>query len=645
MRLAGFQITTFRSIEDSGEVPLDRVACLVGKNESGKTNCLQALVRINPAPGQPSRFDINDDYPRKDLGDIEHELKKPAFRAPTVVTATYALDEDDTAVLIDEFGDGTVTLGPNDTVSVSVNYNRQRTWHFEVDETAAVDHLLARAGVKLGAAKPKSITKLLETAEGQSPTDLRGVTAVVNDWRDNSLMKAVIDTLCAREPLYIYFDEYARMAPEGNVRKLLTKRDQGGEMESSDRTFLALIDEARIDLDDLATQEYNALRNRLESASIRISDELYTYWSQNQTSGIDFDHTYETAPNNSESRTDLILKVRVEDKRHGVSVPINRGSHGFVWFFSFLVNFAQIRKEYPNRPLVLLLDEPGTALHGLAQRDFLKVLDDRLADHQIVYTTHQPFLVDADRLDRARPVVDTGEGGTKVYSHAYKVDNDTLFPLQAALGYEIGQTLFVAPNVLLVEGTSDLIYLQLLSRACEMAGKPALDRRWTITPVGGVDKMDTFVRLFRGQQLNICAILDATGNKLAKVEKLVRDGDLDAKQVIKVSDIVGTDKADIEDIMGPDFYLGLVQGVGSEDSNRAIYGAVQQGRLPDATDEARITRRIDSVLEGFNQDRLDHLPPALYFERHQHDLLPDIDDEAIQRAARLFTAVNDQLRA
>src|ERR1700734_1127355 len=93
MRLTNFRITNFRSIEDSGDVPLERVACLVGKNESGKTNCLQALVRVNPASGQPDSFDINDDYPRKGLGDIEHELKQPGFKHPKVIEVTYALTE------------------------------------------------------------------------------------------------------------------------------------------------------------------------------------------------------------------------------------------------------------------------------------------------------------------------------------------------------------------------------------------------------------------------------------------------------------------------------------------------------------------------------------------------------------------------
>ncbi|HVX21282.1 MAG TPA: AAA family ATPase [Acidimicrobiales bacterium] len=645
MRLTNFQITNFRSIEDSGDIPIERVTCFVGKNESGKTNCLQALVRINPAPGQPANFDINDDYPRKGLGDIEHDIKSSGFVYPKVVRATYALDGPEVDVLTNTFGEGAVQLGDDSTVAVTVDYARHRTWDVKVDEALVVAHLISQSGANLGAAKPKSIAKLLEMADTGTHAELAEVAQTVRGWRDQSPTSAAIDVLRSFEPLYVYFDDYDRMAGEGNVRELLAKRSAGGHLTPPERTFLALIDEARIDLDDLGKHDYNALRNRLESASIRISEELYTYWSQNQTSSIDFDHTYEPTPDNPQGRGDLILKVRVKDNRHGVSVPVDRSSNGFIWFFSFLVNFAQIRKEYPGRSLVLLLDEPGTALHGLAQRDFLKVLDNRLADHQILYTTHQPFLVDPDRLDRARPVVDMEPGGTTVRPHAYNVDRDTLFPLQAALGYEIGQTLFVAPNVLLVEGTSDLVYLQLLSRACEMAGQAGLDRRWTITPVGGVDKMDTFVRLFRGQQLNICALIDVTGNKLSKVEKLVRDGDLQADQVVKVSAVLGVELADIEDLMSEAFYLRLVQGVGGEDSARAIYGVIQQDRLPDATEEPRITKRIDAVLEGFGQGRLDHLPPALYFERHQSELLPELDTETIQRAAKLFGAANSQLRS
>src|SRR5690554_4895869 len=40
---------------------------------------------------------------------------------------------------------------------------------------------------------------------------------------------------------------------------------------------------------------------------------------------------------------------------------------------------------------------------------------------------------------------------------------NTLFPLQAALGYDIAQNLFISKKNLLVEGPADLIYLTFFS--------------------------------------------------------------------------------------------------------------------------------------------------------------------------------------
>ena len=268
------------------------------------------------------------------------------------------------------------------------------------------------------------------------------------------------------------------------------------------------------------------------------------------------------------------------------------------------------------------------------------MIDERLSDHQVLYTTHQPFLVDPSRLDRARPVVDDPEKGTKVSNNPYKIDNDTLFPIQAALGYEIGQTLFVAPNVLLVEGTSDLIYLQLMSRALEAAGEPGLDRRWTITPVGGVDKMSTFVRLFAANQLNTCVLLDIAGNRKARVEKLVDSGDLLAEQVVRLSDFVKAGMADIEDLFDPGFYVQLVQGAGKQ-LNIAQMALVTKEALTDP--DPRIVRKIDALLKTLDQPRLDHLPAARYFESHQVELLGKIPKATSARFGKLFERINGQL--
>lgn len=641
MRLARARITNFRSIEDSGWVEIEDVSCLVGKNESGKTNFLQALARTNPPDGISDAFDLTDDFPRRRLSDVEAELKNEGASSPQAIEVEYRLDEGEVEALAERFGAGAVVLDDVPIVQVTKDYKSFKTWSFSTDEAAAIKHLAADHGLTGSAAKAKTVEELRELAGAEDASEaLTEVLAAVNAWGEDGLDGAVMDWLAAREPLYVYFSDYERMAGEGNVRELISMRDKRGELEGHDRTFLALLDMAKADLDDLKDGAYNALKARLEAASIKITEQLYEYWRQNQNSEIEVDHDYEAIPDHPQGHTDLVLKVRVRDKRHALSVPVDQRSNGFVWFFSFLINFSQIRDAYPDRPLVLLMDEPGTALHGLAQQDFLRVIDERLGDHQVLYTTHQPFLVDPSRLDRARPVVDDPDQGTRVSNNPYKVDSDTLFPIQAALGYEIGQTLFVAPNVLLVEGTSDLIYLQLMSRALEAKGEVGLDRRWTITPVGGVDKMDTFVRLFSSNHLNTCVVLDVSGNKKTRVEKLIDSGDLRAEQVVRLSDLVSADQADVEDLFDIGFFVQLVRSAGEQASIPQMQ-LVTKEALTD--DDPRAIRKIDALLKTLNQDRLDHLPPARYFESHQDELLDKVSQTTSKRFAKLFERINTQL--
>src|SRR4051812_1977284 len=64
MQLTAFRIFQYRNIEDSGRVTLDnRLTCLVGKNQSGKTNLLKALQKFNPRDNSV-RYDVRSDWPR-----------------------------------------------------------------------------------------------------------------------------------------------------------------------------------------------------------------------------------------------------------------------------------------------------------------------------------------------------------------------------------------------------------------------------------------------------------------------------------------------------------------------------------------------------------------------------------------------------
>ena len=74
MRLTKVQIREFQSIQDSTEVEIGDVTCLVGKNESGKTAVLQALYRLNPIIEADGSFDVTDDYPRRAVVNYRNDV-------------------------------------------------------------------------------------------------------------------------------------------------------------------------------------------------------------------------------------------------------------------------------------------------------------------------------------------------------------------------------------------------------------------------------------------------------------------------------------------------------------------------------------------------------------------------------------------
>jgi predicted ATP-dependent endonuclease of OLD family len=134
------------------------------------------------------------------------------------------------------------------------------------------------------------------------------------------------------------------------------------------------------------------------------------------------------------------LKIEIHDARHGdVETNFATRSAGFQWFFSFFAAFSQYQ-ESPD-PIIVLLDEPGTSLHGEAQQDFVKFVSEELAlSKPTMYTTHSQFMVDPARYEKLRAVHDratreTPDNGVEVTLVSLSADRDTILPVESALGY------------------------------------------------------------------------------------------------------------------------------------------------------------------------------------------------------------------
>ena len=98
------------------------------------------------------------------------------------------------------------------------------------------------------------------------------------------------------------------------------------------------------------------------------------YWSQNAFLEMRFD-IRPGLPNDPEGmKTGTNLWCHVYNSRQKVRTLLGNRSRGFIWFFSFLAWYSQHKRK--GIPLILLLDEPALFLHGTAQKDLLRYLED-----------------------------------------------------------------------------------------------------------------------------------------------------------------------------------------------------------------------------------------------------------------------------
>ena len=636
MKLVSVRITNYKSITDSGVVPIADVTALVGKNESGKTAFLQALHLLNPLNPIKGKTEYNDvtDYPSKAFS----TYKRTRDTSPaTVTTATFELTDKEVAHVASIFGPEALK---SKQLTVSRGYSGVKTYGFATDGKSALGHIVGQLGLtetELATIGSPSNGEELLTALASLPEPREATVALIariTSWRKHDHEHHIIDEVLAPAlPKFFYFDDYSIMPGRVSLEHIQARRD-AKTLEESEKTFLSLLGSVDADLSDFAGANFEELTRQLEAAANSITDQVFEFWSQNKDLRVNIQMSTANPDEEPPLNAGHIFNVRIYNSRNSVTVPFDERSRGFVWFFSFFAYFGNLPITETS-DVILLLDEPGVSLHAKAQNDFLKFIESKLApERQVIYTTHSPFLIDPKRLDRVRTVEDADGVGTVVSAEVLGTDADTVFPLQAALGYELAQTLFLGPNTLLVEGPSDLIYLQLLSQATEALGLEILDPRWIITPVGGATNLATFISLIGSNQLNVVVLMDASSGDQQKVRNLQASGHLRAKSLMQISEFTGNKDSDIEDLFAESFYLDLVNGA---------YGLKPALTSADLTNKSpRAVVRVEKAFEDkqISNGHLNHLRPASYLLKEQGTLLAKLDAAALAPVVEMFKRIN-----
>lgn len=361
-------------------------------------------------------------------------------------------------------------------------------------------------------------------------------------------------------PQFIYFDRYDVLDSAVHIPTFMTQLRENPHAPRV-RTTRALF--RHVNLDPQQLHELNGddtqisqedMRRRVDerailtsSAGQAMTDKFSKWWLQRR-------HTF---------RYDLdgnFFRVWVSDDLDPSEIELDQRSQGMQYFFSFFLIFL-VEAVDTHRNSILLLDEPGNSLHGTAQAKIIEFLRTISDDNQVIYTTHSPFMIDGDHLEEIRPVWEDREtGSTKISEDVWPKDKDALFPLQAALGYQLAQSLFISRYQVLVEGITDMWIVKALDAALPATGRTGLRDGIIITPGGGAGRVLPLASMLVGHEVRAAALLDGDepGRKEgSKVERVLGYDN----RVLFVGDFTpdGNATGEIEDLFPDDYFMAAVK--------------------------------------------------------------------------------------
>jgi len=618
MELIKFKVENFRSVEDSGWISVERIGAFIGVNESGKTNLLTPLWKLNPA--QEGEIQPTSDYPKKLFGTIRAKPANYWFISAIFRTGDLAdnltdvtgrkREELETVQVWRNFAGNYYVSFPGcktlDTVAAAEIENMLKATLEAIETIAALakeDAIRAKmlavlntevgqlGAASLKASALKALIDRLAAAQPEEPAKTsvispRFAQLIETLQEHHNLMSAPapgskghgFEEVLEALPKFVYYSNYGNLDSEiylPHVVQNLKREDLGSKEAAKARTlrvlfkFVGLSPEEILELGrdfkdpdnpnrEPTPSEAAAIGEKkrersilLQSASALLTKRFREWWKQG-----DYRFRFEADGNH--------FRIWVADERRPEEIELESRSTGLQWFLSFYLVFL-VESEEAHRNSVLLLDEPGLSLHPLAQRDLSEFFEGLTETNQILYTTHSPFLVDADHLDRARKVYVAPDGTTKATENLREGAEGpgqagASYAVHSALNLTVAESLLLGCQPTLVEGASDQHYLTAIKTLLIRSGKITPKRELVFPPSGGAKTARMVASILTGRDDALPLVLldsDNAGRKMANELKssLYQDGQ---DRVLEVQTFVGFGEAEIEDLIPPAFLADIV---------------------------------------------------------------------------------------
>ena len=531
MKLVKYKVQNFRSVKDSGWINCDDVTTLVGINEAGKSNLLLALWKLNPA--SDGKIDFLHDLPVAELSILRDKQDETPF-----ITAELEVTESTVKIIAEEVNCDEKGLS---TISVTRFYDGHYCFGFDNN------------------IRPKSLRKKVE-----KKIDEEG-NSIDEEFDEDYTDKELYDAILKRLPKFVYYSNYGNLSTRiylPHVVSWLKGETVPGIDINNDqvRTLRVLFKYVNlqpqeilnlgIDNSSHTKSEIEQIEKKkeersilLQSAGTKLTRDFKAWWNQGEYKfRFEADGDY--------------FRIWVSDAKRTDEVSLELRSTGLQWFLSFYLIFL-VESQEQHKNCILLLDEAGLTLHPLAQKDLCKFFNSLSESNQIINTTHSPFIIDTNNIDRCKVVYMDSQGYTVVSDNlrdgSDSLNERSIYAVHAALGLSVSDILMQGCKPIIVEGPSDQIYLSAIKQILISQKKIAPKDELIFVPSGGVKGIDGVVSLLCGKNTNgelPFVILDSDSSGLDAKKKLESRLYRDQKnKIIDIKSMTKKANSEIEDLI------------------------------------------------------------------------------------------------
>lgn len=507
MKLTRFRVQNFRSFVDSGWIACDSVTAIAGVNEAGKSNLLRALWKLNPSSKADNKI-LKNDIPIDRFDEIMDGEKLPIF-----ITAEFHLRPYDKELIRNKFK----SCASFDNVRVSRYLSGQYLVEYPV--------------------------------------------AIAGEFR-----KALDEFVIKIMPGFVYYSNYGNLDSNVYLPQMLAKFNKNGVntiSKTKQRTiklllmYIGITPEMLIcDTGMLATATNNQLKltasqlqtivekqakyqKLFDEAGVRLTREFNQWWRQGE-------YKFEFAFSGGN------LTIFVTDK-NGIKAPLDDRSVGIQWFLSFFLVFSLESQLFLNNT-VMLLDESGATLHGLAQKDLVVFFDELAKTNQIIYSTHSSFMLPAEHLDRTRVVYKDKKGHSLVSSDMTFVEENrsseaAIVPVSTAVNMQVSSVVLKDSLPLIAMDSAVEVYLSCFKNYFIETGQISSEmiKMPLLVLISTPDGAEGTAQILAKQNILPCVLVEESFHTYKIVPKLKSSFGAQSNKVIVLKEIIGINT--IEDLI------------------------------------------------------------------------------------------------